>query len=91
MSEGIGEIFTPPVMNALNEAIEKAVNARMEIIEANRTKLIEAFIAETGLNPRNAVMCVEQKTSTGFRLWFRAKTEKEMAGGAENLRENPEL
>lgn len=84
-------IFSSDELNAIHQAVDEAFKARMAYIEAHRARLVEAFIAETGLNPSNAVLCVEQNAPGGFRIWYRAKTEKEMAGECEDLTQHPEL
>ena len=52
------------------------VNKTVEFIMANREKLVEAFIAETGLMPSNCKI-VEQIDPGGKRIVFMMKTKQD--------------
>ena len=51
----------------LDETIAKAVNDRMRFIAANREKLIEAWVAETGLSPSESEL-VETCSADGLTV-----------------------
>jgi hypothetical protein len=73
------------------KAIDEAMRSRLRFIMENRARLIDAWFAETGVHPSEAVL-VEQRTPEGsIQFWIRKKTEKEMAGEAEDLTNNPHL
>jgi hypothetical protein len=56
--------------------MRKLVDAKLQEIHLNREKFLEAFIAETGLSPSEAVMVAETDGPT-TRIWFREKTDHE--------------
>jgi hypothetical protein len=53
---------------AFQEAIDKAVAERMKFIAANRERLIEAWIAETGLLPSESEMTEQHMIDGTIRV-----------------------
>lgn len=61
-------------MSDLKSLIEKEVEEKLRFISANRERLIEAWIAETGLLPSESVL-VEQRFSDRIEISVRRKNE----------------
>lgn len=64
----------PPPDPAWIEAAKKTIDARLKVIMANRERLIEAFIAETGLPPSE---CELVETHAGFTTIVRMRRRGE--------------
>lgn len=58
------------------EKIRKAADERIRFINANREKLIEAFIAETGLAPSDCVQCIQTMPDGTVRFWVEKKDSR---------------
>lgn len=56
--------------------LRRLVDAKLQEIQLNQEKFLEAFIAETGLSPSEAVMMTETDGLT-IRIWFREKNDAE--------------
>ena len=56
---------------------EQQVKIRISDIMANREKIIEAWIAETGVSPSDAVLCQQNMEDGTIRFWVETKAENE--------------
>ena len=56
------------------EALTKIVAARLAFIRDNQDKLIQAWLAETGIYPSEAVICHRHTRDGGWRTWIEPKS-----------------
>jgi hypothetical protein len=54
------------------DEIERLVKSRMDFINKNKEKLIEAWVAETGYLPSES-MLMEQREATTCKIWVEKK------------------
>jgi hypothetical protein len=62
-------------MNPYREALERACNEKVAATMANRERLLEAWVAETGLLPSESVLC-ESTAADGDRVVTRVWVER---------------
>lgn len=70
----------PKTQGSLAAAIATAVDARMRHVNENRERLLEAWIAETGLHPSESVLCISDSFEGG-KLVTRCWVERRKDGG----------
>lgn len=66
----------------LQDAVSKLAECRLKTVLANREILLEAWVAETGIHPKNAVLCTQETwnedgTTMTVRSWVERRTGAE--------------
>jgi len=73
--------------------IARAAAEKVEYIAAHRERLIEAWVAETGLMPSESVLCInERREGDGvtMRCWVERRTEADRREAAALTDDAPE-
>lgn len=61
----------------MNKEFESKFQDAMHRVLQNNERLIEAWVAETGVSPKDSVL-IQQNSGNEIRFWVRAKTEDEL-------------
>jgi len=63
--------------SAWAKEFEKSVEKKLTTMCLTRGSIIEAFIAETGIRPSEAVLVEERQNDGGFRFYIRKRKDYE--------------
>lgn len=69
----------------LQQELSEIVEKKMRFVNENREELIQAFVAKTGVQPDEAVLCEQRMQDGEIKLWVRKKGEIEKMIDQKNL------
>jgi hypothetical protein len=70
------------------EITKKVVNEKLKFIMQNREKLVEAWIAATGIPPEDACLCHSMDDGV-FKMWVERRAPEEITERIKSLLATP--